>query len=492
MRNTIHIHPDDNVCVALHDLHAGDAAEHLILDRDIPKGHKIALKDIHEGEFIVKYGQVIGKATAEIKTGEHVHSHNMRTNLDGILDYVYNPVPQNDRHEVSPYKLTGYRRKNGTVGIRNELWVIVTVGCINSLAKRVVRNFRRDHDLSGIDGIYTFEHPYGCSQMGEDHNTTVTILRDIVTHPNAGGVLILGLGCENNQLHTFYEGLTNYDPERIRYFNCQEVGDELEAAEEALSSLYAIMRHDRREPIDWSDLTFGLKCGGSDGLSGITANPLLGRFSDKVLSYGGNIILTEVPEMFGAEQLLMNRARNEKVFEGIVKLIDDYKQYFIDNHQVVYENPSPGNKAGGITTLEDKSCGCIQKGGTAIIDGTLGYGEKRTVPGLNLLYGPGNDLVSTTVLGSAGCQMVLFTTGRGTPFGGFVPTVKVSTNSDIYNRKPHWIDFNAGMIADGASMDDTAQLFLEQIVRYVNGEQKTNNETYEYKEIAIFKRGVTL
>ena len=492
MRNTIRIHPNDNVCVALHDLHAGDAAENLVLDRDIPKGHKIALRTIHEGEHIIKYGQIIGRATAEIHAGEHVHSHNMRTNLEGILEYHYNPVPQNDVHCESPYKLTGFRRKNGTVGIRNELWVIVTVGCINSLAKRIVRNFRDSHDLSDIDGIFTFEHPYGCSQMGDDHNATVAILRDIVTHPNAGGVLLLGLGCENNQLHTFYEGLSNFDKDRIRYFNCQEVDDEVEEAGKALEELYANMKNDHREPIEWSDLTFGLKCGGSDGLSGITANPLLGRFSDRVLSYGGNIILTEVPEMFGAEHLLMNRARNEDVFNQIVKLIDDYKQYFIDNHQVVYENPSPGNKAGGITTLEDKSCGCIQKGGTAIIDGTIQYGEKRTVPGLNLLYGPGNDLVSTTVLGAAGSQMVLFTTGRGTPFGGFIPTCKVSTNSDIYNKKPHWIDFNAGILTEDTTMDEAADLFIKQIVDYVNGDRKTNNETHEYKEIAIFKRGVTL
>jgi len=492
MNKIIHINENDNVCVALDQLSANEVIDGITLLNDTPRGHKIASQDIKEHQPIIKYGQVIGEAKRAIAKGEHVHTHNMQTRLSGALEYSYNPVDIKDKKAECPYKLTGYRRKNGTVGIRNELWVIVTVGCINSVAKQIVNQFRATHDLSDIDGIYTFEHPYGCSQMGQDHETTVKVLQDIVTHPNAGGVLLLGLGCENNQLHPFYEGLKDIDEDRIVYFNCQEVSDEVEESIVALEKLYAAMKNDQRVPIEFKDLTFGLKCGGSDGFSGITANPLLGKFSDKVLSYGGNIILTEVPEMFGAEHLLMNRARNVEVFNDIVKLINDYKQYFIDNNQVVYENPSPGNKTGGITTLEDKSCGCIQKGGTAIIDGTIDYGDKRVIPGLNLLYGPGNDLVSTTGMGAAGAQMVLFTTGRGTPFGGFIPTCKVATNSDIYNKKTHWFDFNAGICVEDTTLDEACEQFIEKIVRFVNGEEKTSNERLDYKEIAIFKRGVTL
>ncbi len=489
---TIHINENDNVIVALQDFKKGDQADEITTVTDVPKGHKIAYRDIAKGEAIIKYGQVIGEAKEDIAKGTHIHTHNMQTRLSDVLEYTYDPVPQNDVKAESPYQLYGYKRANGTVGIRNELWVIVTVGCVNSVAKNIVNEFRETRDISTIDGVYTYQHPYGCSQMSADHENTVKILRDLVTHPNAGGILILGLGCENNQLGPFYEGLQNIDPTRIRYFNCQEVKDEVDTALNYMDELLAIMKDDQREPIDWSDLTFGLKCGGSDGFSGITANPLLGRFSDRVISYGGNIILTEVPEMFGAENLLMNRARNEKVFNDIVNLINGYKQYFIDNHQVVYENPSPGNKAGGITTLEDKSCGCIQKGGTAIIDGTINYGDKRTVPGLNLLYGPGNDLVSTTGMGAAGAQMVLFTTGRGTPFGGFIPTCKVATNSDIYNRKTHWFDFNAGICVEDKTLDEACDIFMEKVVKIVNGEIKTSNEANDYKEIAIFKTGVTL
>ena len=487
----IRINETDNVAVAVDKIDQGIEIYGLTTLNEIPMGHKVGLKDIKEGEDIIKYAQVIGVASKDIAKGEHVHSHNMHTKLSGELEYTYNPVDYTDQKAESSYKLYGYKRTNGKVGIRNELWLIPTVGCISSICKDIIQQFRNTHDLSDIDGAYTYSHQYGCSQMGDDQADTIKVLQNIASHPNAGAVLVVGLGCENNQLKPFIEGL-NIDPERLRYFNCQEVDDEVSTALGYLEELYEIMRYDKREPIEFKDLVIGLECGGSDGFSGISGNPLLGRASDRIISYGGNVILSEVPEMFGAEHLLMNRAKDRKVFEEIVDMINRYKQYFIDNKQVVYENPSPGNKAGGITTLEEKSCGCIQKGGTSIINGVIDYGDTIREPGLNLLYGPGNDLSSTTALGSAGSQILLFTTGRGTPYGSFVPTVKVATNSTIYNKKKNWFDYNAGTVLEECSLDEACDDFMEKLVSFINGEAKTRNEEKEYKEIAIFKRGVIL
>ena len=487
----IKINDNDNVAVAVNEIPENTEIDGIRTLSVIPMGHKVALRDIKEGEDIIKYGQVIGVANSDIKQGEHVHSHNMHTKLSGELEYTYNPVEYSNESKESPYKLYGYKRKDGKVGIRNELWLIPTVGCISSICKDIIQRFKDSHDLSDIDGAYTYAHQYGCSQMGDDQDATIKVLQNITSHPNAGAVLVVGLGCENNQLKPFIEGL-DADPDRIKYFNCQEVDDEIEVALNYLEELYQTIRHDKREEIEFKDLTIGLECGGSDGFSGISGNPLLGKLSDRIVSYGGNVILSEVPEMFGAEHLLMNRAKDEKVFNEIVDMVNRYKQYFIDNKQVVYENPSPGNKAGGITTLEEKSCGCIQKGGLSIINGVIDYGDQIVEPGLNLLYGPGNDLSSTTAIGSAGAQLILFTTGRGTPYGSFVPTAKVATNSTIYNKKTNWFDFNAGIVLDECDLDEACDIFLQKVVDIINGEIKTNNEKKEYKEIAIFKRGVIL
>lgn len=488
---TLHIHDKDNVVIALEKGLIHDKVDELELLDEIDAGHKIALYDIQKDENIIKYGESIGHATRFIHKGEKVHSHNMKTNLSGIKEYVYTPVTF-PKHSLHSHKdLMAYRRKNGKVGIRNELWIIVTVGCINSIAKNIVDAFKKKHDLNDIDGLYTFSHPYGCSQMGNDQENTINILRNMVMHPNAGGVLVLGLGCENNQLKPFYDSLENIDRSRIKYLNCQDVEDETESAIELLEDIYQEMRHDVREKVDFKDITFGLKCGGSDGFSGITANPLVGRFSDKMHSLGTNSILSEVPEMFGAEHILMNRADSKTTFDSIVHLINSYKEYFMSYNQVVYENPSPGNKAGGITTLEEKSLGCIQKAGTSEIADVLNYGEMRKKDGISLLYGPGNDMVSVTAMASSGAQLVLFTTGRGTPFGGFVPTVKISTNSALFNKKRQWIDFNAGVLLENQTLDEVSDQLVDRIIDIINGE-KTKNEIYDCREIAIFKQGVTL
>ncbi|ABR46783.1 Altronate dehydratase [Alkaliphilus metalliredigens QYMF] len=495
MKSFIKINETDNVVVALTDLKNGEIIElgdlQVVLQEEIKRGHKFALKEITQGEHILKYGAPIGYATQTIAKGHWVHSHNTKTNLEGVSEYQFNQKLNELIAENRNLNFDGYRRRNGSVGIRNELWIVPTVGCVNGIAQMIIEKFKEEVKPEGIDAIEVFKHNYGCSQLGDDHKNTKVILGDVVRHPNAGGVLVLGLGCENNYISAFKEDLGEYDQDRVRFLITQEVGDEVQEGVNRLKDLYEEMKTDKREVVSISELKIGLKCGGSDGLSGITANPLLGVFSDFLISQGGTTILTEVPEMFGAENILMGRAENEDVFDKTVNLINDFKQYFIEHKQPIYENPSPGNKEGGITTLEEKSLGCTQKGGIATVVDVLKYGETLKKKGLNLLDAPGNDLVAATALGASGCQIVLFTTGRGTPFGSFVPTIKISTNSAIYNLKPHWIDFNAGTLVENETMEEALERFIEYIIEVANG-KLVNNEKNNFREISIFKTGVTL
>lgn len=488
-KKSIIINGLDNVAVALVDLKKGEIEQGVTIAEDITKGHKFAIAPILCGEQVIKYGNSIACATKDIAVGEHVHTHNAKTNLSENLEYGYNKV----NTQVKQYKsrkVMVYPRDNGDVGIRNELWVIPTVGCVNGQAKLLVEQFKTRYGEDGFDGIFTFTHPYGCSQLGDDHERTKFILQKMVRHPNAGGVLVLGLGCENNQMSAFKQTLGEVDSQRIKFLVCQEVDDEIETGLRLLKEIADKIKGDKRVERDISCLKVGLKCGGSDGLSGITANPLVGLFSDYIVSVGGTTVLSEVPEMFGAEQLLMNRAKDRATFEKIVKLINEFKDYFRKNGQTVYENPSPGNKAGGITTLEDKSLGCTQKSGSGPVEDVVFDDGFVTKKGLNLLNGPGNDMCAVTNIGAAGCHMVLFTTGRGTPFGGFIPTVKIATNSDIATKKSNWIDFNAGAVLD-TDFDVQLEKLIDLIVETANG-KKTKNEINQTKEIAIFKTGVTL
>jgi len=497
MRDYIKLHSNDNVVIALKNLEAGlviqvDEKE-ITLSEPVKQGHKIALVDIPSGQNVVKYGFPIGHATADVKIGNHVHTHNTKTNLGEQLDYQYLPELEEKLEAAGMAReVQVYHRKNGEVGIRNELWIIPTVGCINKMAGRIKDNFLRQvGDLAeNVDGVIVFEHAYGCSQMGDDHTTTKEILQNIVKHPNAGAVLVIGLGCENNQVAEFKETLGAYDADRIHFMIAQDHDDEIEHGTSMVQALYDLMKNDMRQPAPLSALRIGLECGGSDGFSGITGNPLLGYFSDYLIAQGGTTVLTEVPEMFGAETILMNRCESVEVFEKTVRLINDFKQYYEDNNQVCYENPSPGNKDGGITTLEDKSLGCTQKAGTSNVVDVLFYTERLKKNGLNLMQGPGNDLVATTALGAAGCHLVLFTTGRGTPYGGFIPTVKVSTNTDLAIRKPHWIDYDAGQLLT-KSTEEVVEDFIDYVIAVCNGKW-AHNETYNYREIAIWKFGVTL
>lgn len=444
---------------------------------NLKDGHKYALCDIKAGENIIKYGNPIGHATTDIKKGEHVHSHNVKTNLSEQLEYTYDPVDVPKKKADTERTFTGYVRPNGEVGIRNEVWIVNTVGCVNKIAKT----------LSKRTGAICFEHPFGCSQLGDDQAVTQKILKGLVNHPNAAGVLVLGLGCENNNIGEFKKVLGTYDEKRVRFLNCQDVPDEIEVGISIIKELQEYADTFERTPIPVSKLKLGLKCGGSDGFSGITANPLVGRVSDKLISLGGSCVLTEVPEMFGAEHLLMQRCKDKETFEKTVSLINDFKAYFTKHDQVIYENPSPGNKAGGITTLEEKSLGCIQKGGDSEVVAVLNYGDTLQENGLSLLNGPGNDIVAITNLTAAGVHMILFTTGRGTPLGGPVPTVKIATNRNLAEKKANWIDYDASGLLEKDLTDD----FFDYILSVASG-LETKNEINDYREISIFKDGIVL
>ncbi|MBQ8302970.1 MAG: altronate dehydratase [Clostridia bacterium] len=448
------------------------------VDINLEDGHKYALRDIACGEDIIKYGNPIGHATADIKQGEHVHTHNVKTNLSGNLEYSYNPKFYDTPAVPTDRTFMGYVRENGDVGIRNEIWIVNTVGCVNKISQR----------LSELTGARYFPHPFGCSQLGDDQTVTQKILRGMVNHPNAAGVLVLGLGCENNNIDVFKKVLGEYNPDRVKFLNTQDADDDIAAGVEIINELKEYAAKFERVPVPVSKLRIGLKCGGSDGYSGITANPLVGRLSDKVISHGGSCVLTEVPEMFGAEHLLMQRCESEEIFNKTVKLINDFKDYYTRHNQVIYENPSPGNKKGGITTLEEKSLGCVQKGGLSKVVDVLDYGDVLTKNGLSLLNGPGNDIVAITNLMAAGVHIILFTTGRGTPVGAPVPTVKIATNHSLAERKANWIDFDASPTLEGKSLTD--ELF-DFVVSVAEG-RETKNEINNYREISIFKDGVTL
>ncbi len=490
MTNFIHIHPRDNVAVALKPIPAGTVFLDITARQDIPQGHKMALTDLEPGDQVIKYGFPIGHAAEKIRAGSWVHTHNMRTNLSGQLEYAYTPECRFPA-PIPPEFFQGYRRSDGKVGIRNELWIIPTVGCVNDVAKALASE-NQDLVQGSVEGLYAFTHPFGCSQTGEDHARTRRLLAALTRHPNAAGVLVLGLGCENLTHEQFVAELGDYDRNRIKFLTCQQVEDEMKAGRAALTALAEYAGQFRREPIPASELIVGMKCGGSDGLSGITANPTVGRFSDRLTAMGGSTVLTEVPEMFGAEGFLLNRCKDQAVFQKAVDMINGFKDYFLRMGEAVYENPSPGNKAGGITTLEDKSCGCVQKGGTAPIMDAVDYGEQVHARGLNLLFGPGNDLVSSTALTAAGAHLILFTTGRGTPFGAPAPTLKIATNTALAEKKSGWIDFNAGAIADGScTLDQAAEALMQLVLETASG-KKTKAEIKGFREISIFKGGVVL
>ncbi len=500
MSKFLQIHPDDNVIVCLEEMKKGESVSLsdgrvVTAIEDVPAGHKLAIRDISENGNIIKYGYAIGHATEEIGTGRWVHTHDIKTNLEGILTYKYEPDTEDinkKKAQMGTRKGTfkGFVRENGKVGIRNEIWIIPTVGCVNNIATALAKEANKL--LKGsIDEVVAFNHNYGCSQTGDDQEHTRTILSDLINHPNAGGVLVLGLGCENSNIDVLMPYIGKYNENRVKFLVCQKSDDEMADGIALLKELIDNAAGDEREDVDLSKLIIGLKCGGSDGFSGITANPLVGRISDRIIEYGGTSILTEVPEMFGAETILMNRCKDEDTFNDTVNMINGFKDYFTKQGEPIYENPSPGNKAGGITTLEDKSLGCTQKSGDYPVMNVMEYGERTDVTGLNLLCAPGNDLCAATALASAGAQIVLFTTGRGTPFACPVPTMKIASNNTIADKKSNWIDFRAGQILEGRTFEELTDELFDKIVRTASGE-KLKSELAGFHDMAIWKRGVTL
>lgn len=490
----LQICPEDDVVVALRDLPAGTSLAPefpaVRLSADIPAGHKIAVHALAAGSAVRKYGSAIGIARRPIAPGDWVHSHNLRSALGAPGSYVFHPLPEPQNASAPAALFPGFRRQDGRVGIRNEIWILPTVGCVCALADRLAERGRAIC-RGRADAVVSFRHPYGCSQLGEDEQNTRRILADLALHPNAGGVLVLGLGCENSGVAAIREQLPGWDPERVRFLEAQACGDELAEGLALVESLLEKTARDKRTPCLVSELTVGLKCGGSDGFSGLTANPLAGCVADRLVSMGAGVLLSEVPEMFGAEQLLMDRCISEAVFRDTCRLIEDFQSYYRKNGQPIHENPSPGNKQGGITTLEEKSLGCVQKAGRAPVAGVLDYGARAFGTGLRLVRAPGNDAVSSTALAAAGAQLILFTTGRGTPFGCAVPTLKIASNSALAAAKPHWIDFDAGSLLAGQAMEDSADALFRLLVSVVSG-RPTKAEQNGCREIAIFKTGVTL
>ncbi len=542
MQNFLKINENDNVVVALRAISAGECistevqgvVREVVALEEIPQGHKMAIQDIPEGGGVIKYGYAIGSVIRSVRAGEWIHTHNLKTGLGDLLEYTYEPVPEvsvtgniSRRSSGSEEKgsqaesgseekgslaesvsrvegvsqvesasarekntFWGFPRPDNRAGIRNEIWVIPTVGCVNSVAQAIAGK-ANVYVKGSVEEVIAFSHPYGCSQMGEDQEYTRRILADLIRHPNAGGVLVLGLGCENSNIQVLKPYLGQYDESRVRFLQAQDCENEIAEGVELIKELIEQASRLRREPVSVDKLVVGLKCGGSDGLSGITANPLVGRFSDRLILEGGTTILTEVPEMFGAETILMNRCADRELFGQTVDMINDFKNYYKRHGQTIYENPSPGNKEGGISTLEDKSLGCTQKSGSAPVKGVLQYGDRVSVPGLNLLSAPGNDLVAATALAAAGAQIVLFTTGRGTPFASPVPTVKISTNSALAGKKANWIDFNAGVLAEGRGMEEQSKALFDYVLEVASG-KKVCSEEAGFHDMAIFKQGVTL
>lgn len=493
MQDFIRIHEADNVAVALRPIAKGETLPigefQVTTLEEIPQGHKVALKPIDAGGDVIKYGFRIGIAKEDIPAGGWIHVHNVKTGLGDLLTYQYEPATAVVAATGHAY-FDGYRRADGKVGVRNEVWIIPTVGCVNSIAQALERKARTL--LKGtVEDVIAFPHPYGCSQMGDDQENTRKVLADMIHHPNAAAVLVLGLGCENSNIPVLKEYIGEYDEQRVKFLQCQDVEDEEAEAMEMLEELITYAGAFSREKIDASELVIGMKCGGSDGLSGITANPVVGAFSDLLIAKGGTTILTEVPEMFGAETILMNRCETPELFDQTVSLINDFKNYFTRHDQTIYENPSPGNKKGGISTLEDKSLGCTQKSGSAPVKGVLAYAEPVKVRGLNLLSAPGNDLVAATALAVSGAHIVLFTTGRGTPFASPVPTVKISSNSSLAGHKENWIDFNAGRMVEDKSKEELAQELFDYVLAVASG-KKVKAEEAGFHDMAIFKQGVTL
>ena len=493
MKPFIKIHPADTVAVALSPLKKGTKiqldGQTVTLTEDIPQGHKFALTDIAEGDSVIKYGNSIGVAKTDIAKGFWIHTHNMKTGLGDLLTYTYNKETTPLAEKEARF-FNGYRRKDGLAGVRNEIWIVPTVGCVNNVAQAIEKG-SQSFVTENVEGVIAFTHPYGCSQMGDDQENTRKVLADMIHHPNAAGVLVLGLGCENSNIPVLMDYIGEYDEQRVKFLQCQDVEDEMETAMGILEELATYANAFSREKIDASELIIGMKCGGSDGLSGITANPVVGAFSDLLVSKGGTTILTEVPEMFGAETLLMNRCATPELFDKTVALINNFKNYFTSHNQTIYENPSPGNKKGGISTLEDKSLGCTQKSGSSLVKGVLEYAEPVKVKGLNLLSAPGNDLVAATALAVSGAHMVLFTTGRGTPFASPVPTVKISSNSKLAGHKSNWIDFNAGQMVEDKTKEELAQDLLNYVLEVASG-RKVKSEAAGFHDMAIFKQGVTL
>lgn len=498
--SAIKLYPQDTVALATSELKKGQTVtvdgETITLLDDIPNAHKIALKDFETGEAVRKYDNIIGYASKPIKKGEWIHSHNEVTGLGKSKEYTYDFNPISIFPGESDKTFMGYDRADGGAGIRNHLAIISTVFCANGPLRKLARMAEAKYPATeNFDGIIAFDQEFGCSQTGKDLVTTCKIIAGIAKNANFGGVLLVSNGCEMAIPSVLEQYMGDYDKKRIRTLTLQEVEDEFTAGMELIDEIMEEMKDDKRTPININRLHIAMNCGGSDGYSGITANTLLGTLCDTLVKEGAIMNMTEVPEMMGAEHILMNRAADKSIFDDIVKMMYDYDAYFARYGEKAADNPTQGNKAGGLTTLEEKSLGCIQKGGHCAVMEVLEYGERATKNGFVLVSGPGNDLAGVSGQIAAGAVLTIFTTGRGTPCGFAGPTFRLASNTALATRKSNWIDYDAGRLLTAKTPEEVEALnkeLYDAIMATVNGQYRTRTEENGYYILGALKDGVTL
>ena len=512
----VYLHSDDNLCVAARHLELGEeisvGGESLRLAEPVRLGHKLAVRAIREGERVKKYGQTIGFATRDIAPGQWIHSHNLTAGrFEREYEYATEIPPPPAPIEGRTFQ--GYRRAGGKAGTRNYIAVISSVNCSASVSKYISQRF--DNSLlakfPNVDGLLPLTHKGGCGLQyaGEDHQQLTRVLSGFATHPNVGAYLLVGLGCETGTLQYLVqhgglaEGVVQLNtkangaarpPVVLSMQDCGGTNKTVEAGIAAIAEMLPRVNGVRREPIPASELILGCECGGSDGNSGVTANPALGAASDLLVAAGGTSILSETPEIYGAEHLLVRRARTRAIGEKLIDRIRWWEEYTAKFGVEIDNNPSPGNKEGGLTTIYEKSLGAVAKGGSTALCGVYRYAEPVTAQGFVIMDTPGYDPASITGMVAGGANVVCFTTGRGSCFGCKpVPSIKIATNTPMYEQMIDDMDINAGVILEGASVADVGRQIFEFILEVAGG-KRTKSEIHGVgeEEFAPWSIGPTL
>jgi len=508
-RITIRLHPDDNVVIARADLLAGAAlpAEGIAARQRVPSGHKVATRPIASGEPIRRYGQIIGFASADIAPGAHVHTHNCEIR-DFQRDYAHGTLATPTQYANQPATFQGYVRADGRVATRNYIGVLTSVNCSATVARYMAEVFRANPFQDGgplaeypnVDGVVALTHKTGCGMAGEGEG--MDLLRRVIAgyarHPNFAAVLVVGLGCEANQIGGLMRAEKLAEGPKLHTMTIQETGGAAKTVREGVARIKELLpdvNRAQREAVPASHISIGLQCGGSDGYSGISANPALGAASDLLVRHGGTVILSESPETYGAEHLLTRRAVSREVGEKLVKVMKWWEAYTAKHGGTMDNNPSPGNKAGGITTILEKSLGAAAKAGSTNLVDVVGYAEPVTAKGFVFMDTPGYDPVSATGQVAGGANLICFTTGRGSVYGCKpAPSIKLATNTALYKRMTDDMDINCGTIIDGSeTVQQCGERILDLILRTASGE-KTKSEALGFgdDEFAPWVVGATM